>query len=126
MALDLLEVLNAIVERDPRASGLDGTLSIGVRSSAGERWWEAAFGREVLTRFSDVRPSGARVVLLVGESEARAILYDDPLPDPPRLMEMRGDASMFERFLDRYFTQSTLLDVRAQNPSSPRKRKVRR
>ncbi len=126
MPLDLLEVLNAMVERDPRTSGLKGTLCVGVRSGAGERWWEAEFGRELRTRFHEARPQQSHVALLVGEPEARAILFDEPLPDPPMLLEMSGDSAMFDRFLDRYFSQSTMLDLRVQNPSTPRKRKGRR
>src|SRR5262245_39157778 len=111
---DLLEILDALVQRDGAATGLFGEICVGVRAAAGYRWWRARLGPTFETRFLDRPPQTAHATLFIGEADARALLARGQLPARPELLMIDGDRTLMLRFLRRYTSRTTWLGVQME------------
>jgi hypothetical protein len=123
---DLLLVLDSVVHQTGALPGIGGEVSFGIMGKNGtEAWWSAQFAEgKVETAFFDDEPESADVVFVIGEREANAIMDKGRPPDDALLLEVEGDEALLDRFLDLYFTERSMVDVRASQPAStPKKRR---
>lgn len=96
-----LHALTAAVVSDPEPSGLEGCVRVGIAHPTGDDWIELRFDGTG-ARVGPTTPEGADVTLLVGTYEARRIMAGRRLPHAP-LFSLQGDASLYDRFVARYF-----------------------
>jgi len=99
--MELLDRLHDAVQTDQGPAGMSGTLAIAVCEPAGTRWWQVFLDPMPRSRFLSEPPLRADAVLMIGVSEARALLKGVAFPKPP-LVEVLGDAVLVRRVLDRY------------------------
>jgi hypothetical protein len=126
--VDLLLVLDSVVHQTGALPGIGGEVSFGIMGDDGsEAWWSAHFSDgKVETAFLDDEPETADVVFVIGEREANAIMDKGRPPDDGLLLEVEGDEALLDRFLDLYFTERSMVDVRAsQTARAPKKRSRR-
>lgn len=108
----LLLLLDAAVRSDEGASGLQGTLAVGVLGDAGVAWWEADFSAGPSARLVD-EPSEGGTWLLLGESDADAVTMRGEFPEVPELAKVAGDRDALRRFCARYLAQQSPLALRS-------------
>ena len=122
---DLLLVLDAVVNKAGALPGIGGEVSFGIMNDDGsEAWWSAHFAEgKVETAFFEDEPETADVVFVLAEHEANAIM-DRGRPEGDQL-EVEGDGALLDRFLSLYLTERSMIDVRASQSSTPKRRKKR-
>jgi hypothetical protein len=106
-----LRYLDACVAQDPRATDLRGLLAFGVRDGEDEWWWEARCDGAITRRFSRARPTHFDAALLVGTRTAAA-LCEGRGPQSGEDAERGGDPTLLKRFLDRFLSAQTPLQLR--------------
>ena len=110
----LLESLDALVKAQAGPNGLRGHLCIGVRGDGPTRWWHAAFdGGVPVTQFIDQLPDNVDVAVGLEAGEAEAALTSWSAPPRRGLPGLvAGDQALLTRFLERYLTHQSLIDLR--------------
>jgi hypothetical protein len=98
---DLRSMLHALL-RHLGAAGFARHVAVGVRGASGDRWSWGVFGSRVECALTGDPSRDADAVLLLGESDARAILEDGVLPEKPELALFCGERSVMKRFLRRH------------------------
>ncbi|MEL6545529.1 MAG: hypothetical protein AAFQ82_12940 [Myxococcota bacterium] len=109
--LDLLELLDTLVRRDPAPSGLSGELCIGVRENDAFRWWSAAFTPALRVGFDSVRSNSAHATLVLDAADARELLTEGRIAGP-NLLAIDGDRRLLRRFFRRYTSKTNWLGIR--------------
>jgi hypothetical protein len=117
--IDLLDLFHSRARTDRARSGLNGKLCVAIASATGVRRWVAECGPEG-DRFTFVEaiPSGCDALLIAAESELQAALGGASIGADARVV-IRGDASLFDAFCQRYFQSLSPLAVRASLPGVP-------
>lgn len=114
--MKLLEFLAACVRADPAPSGLKGTIAIGVEHNAEVTWLVLAFGDRVDAHLQSARPRvDAR--LLLGHEEATLVLNGKKAP----AQAFDGDQLLFRRFVARYLSRGSWLELRRRTPTKPKR-----
>ena len=116
-------MLEQITRTDRGASGLLGTLAIGVLSESEETWWNARVDGALSSKV-DVKPAPeANALMMLGVAEARAIAEDGVLPSVVSLAQVEGDRLLMEQFLERYLARCSGILLRTTVAAGPKGRK---
>ncbi len=108
----LLIALELLLARFPvRTPGR--SLSVGVRTADGDRWWHAELGSPSKTSRSIERPPQSDCFVLLGAREAESIVSRGTIEGPIELLEVHGDAQLFSDFIRRLASTSTWLEVQS-------------
>lgn len=108
----LIQTIDAFVKADPGLPGFEGRLSIVVLG-AERTCWHAAFTKtEAGSEILDVLPMSSDAVLILDEDQADSVLGSHS-DGPRRPIRIQGDPTICERFLERYFTPRSWLQVQA-------------
>jgi hypothetical protein len=114
----LLLALEVLVARFP--AGASGrSLSVGVRTPDGDRWWHAELGAPSKTALSIERPAESDCFVLLGEREADSIVSRGTIEAPIELFEVHGDARFFADFIRRLASTSSWLEVQSRGGRCP-------
>jgi hypothetical protein len=108
-----LEVLDALVRRDPRPAGLIGRLSIGVREPQGDSWWNVSLGATPKTEFARCPSLSADSILLIGADVALRILQGQPVL-PSGDIRYTGDRRLLAKFFSRYASYDNAISIRSR------------
>jgi hypothetical protein len=124
--VDLLFALEAFINRDAAPPGFQGTVAFGVDSGASDLWLEVRLGATgAETRFTEATPKDSSARLFLGAEEAKAVLFGDPLPPEPNLVQLGGQRELIAKLLERYLRRKDLLSLRVSSAKESRKRPSR-
>ena len=117
MATELLHLLKAIAENDRGPAGFTGKLALGVCPASEAQaavWLQLRFGSTTEAEFVSEPDTDSKAALLMGQSEATALLHGKDLPGPPNVLYRYGELRILQRFLDRYLRRRSMIDVRTR------------
>ena len=118
---ELLLILDELVKAGG-PSGFKGSICLGVQKSKEDtQYWHAKLGLDVQTGFSQEPLRDTDVFFLMGEDVAEAIINFQTLPEDPEVLELIGDRRLLDRFLERYLTERSMLDIRAGNSKTKKR-----
>ncbi|MFO0725225.1 MAG: hypothetical protein U1E65_15695 [Myxococcota bacterium] len=122
----LPRLLEEVTSRDRGASGLFGTVSIGVLSEEGETWWNARVDGALSTRIDAQPAEDANALVMLGVAEAQSIVENGALPEIPRLASIEGDRLLVADLVARYFSRQSAIALRGTFPARPSPPRSRR
>lgn len=114
--MKLLEFLAACVRADPAPSGLKGSIALGVEHEGEVTWLVLLFGGRTQAHLQSEKPR-ADARLLLGLDEANLVLRGKKAP----ARAFDGDQLLFRRFVTRYLSRGSWLELRSGAPSKPQR-----
>jgi len=110
----LLAVLGEAINNDPAPPGFSATLAFGVRQGDETHWWEVTLDKKAKGALVGSPDPTCDGVLLLGATDADAIVRTGHLPDNPKLVDLRGDRELLGRFVKRYLVSKSSPSVRGE------------
>jgi hypothetical protein len=108
----LLAVLEAAIQGDAAPPGFAARLAFGVKSGEDTHWLEVVLGDQATSEVLATPNPACDGSLLLGASDADAILSTGHLPESPELLDAQGDRDLLTRFVNRYLVPKSPLSVR--------------